>query len=188
MLLIINFFIMLQKINIPWLGELEIIYDDFPFDPMESWEVMMDICPNRNYIFPKSFSLDWEDIKLYNNLDSIKRFEKMYHICWLDCYQHSWISLSLAWEWMQCRFDTTKNIWVIWLHRETYTKEEAIEYMRSFLRKYNAYLNWEFYCFEYDGVTYGNLYDRNDIITTIEWLITGDITNEQRSVLNSITG
>lgn len=178
---------MQQRIDMPGLGIIDVVPDDSNFSPLDYDYVKMDISPSK-YNLPIQLDIDWEALKVYWFQKQLDEIKETYHVFWLDCYIHSWIAFSLAWEWMQCQFDTARKIWIIAVPKiDNPDVTEAEEYARKFLGRYNAYLNWEFYCFEYDGVTYGNLYDRNDIITTIEWLITGDLTDEQRSVLNSIT-
>lgn len=151
-------------------GEYKVVvdYDQFPIDPRD-WAIdKMVIRNNRHYSFPQEIDFDWSKYDEWKKAE-LNKLKKRYHIFFLDCYIHSWVSFSFAWHWMQCRFDTAKDAWfiavpkcyngydsreisetpykVLGWHYEPHKvrKPQAIEIARLSIEEYNAYLNWEFY-------------------------------------------
>lgn len=121
---------------------LEIDYDFFADSPRDSDDLTkFNIRKHRRYDFPEEFSFDWE-----NQKEEVKRLSKDYHIFFLDCYEHSGITFSLMWTWMQCAFDTARNCWCIIVPNDV-EHNNAREIVESELKQYNQYLNWEIYMF-----------------------------------------
>lgn len=146
---------------------VEIDYDHFAESPREysEWSYLC-IRKHRNYTFPNELDFDFEWVDSMDMLteeednilpmnndrwDLIERRvndklielaeaeakEKWLELFWLDCYEHSGISFSLAGEGMQCRFDTSGKCGFI--------IAESEEQARAEIKEYNQYINWECY-------------------------------------------
>ncbi len=64
----------------------------------------------------------------------------------LGCYEHGGITYSLQGEGMQCRFDSTNNIGVLFLtDAKGLSYEERERMARDCLKEYNAFCNGEVY-------------------------------------------
>lgn len=118
------------------------------FESPRMWESDTKLCirGHRRYNFPNELDFDF---KAYFNWDEseIEKITKNYHVFWIDMYDHSAIKFSLSWTWMQCMFDTIRDIWFIAIPRKlSKDKEErAIEIAKWQLEEYSNYCNWRVY-------------------------------------------
>lgn len=155
-------------------NRLRIVYDLDPQDPRE-WDNTGFLCirKHRNYKFPNELDFDFDNyddvhfaIKSGEKLDDYDKenyaiFETLEHnhyIFWLDSYEHSWISFSLAWGGMQCKRDTSNNCWFIAVPKRdklpnediwtTRTEEEAKNIALNEIDTRNKYLNGEMYGYQ----------------------------------------
>jgi hypothetical protein len=133
---------------------LVIWYEDDSESPRE-WDNTWKLCirKHRNYNFPNELNFDFETDEDDDLLsERLKAIWFSYHIFRLDCYEHSWISFSLAWQGMQCRFDTSNNCGFIAIPKKDdsnpsieNTYDDAKKIAESEIKIYNQYLNWEIY-------------------------------------------
>lgn len=108
---------------------------------------------HRRYKFPNELDFDFcSDPEDTDEKTIRETLEHRYHIFWLDCYEHSWILFSLSWQCMQCRFDTSNNVWFIAIPKKDDSNpsiensyEEAKKIAEAEIKTYNQYLNWEVY-------------------------------------------
>lgn len=163
-----------------WVAEVR----DFEWwNEMESRFVKLDVRRHRHYTFQHDLDFNRDLYDDYNNLDNFKywlddedrkditesaeaQFKKLddnYYRWFVDCYDHSAVSFSLAWCWMQCQFDTSNKCWIIacpkaynsydFEERNESTKkdswekievslEEAEKEVKRYLEEYNEYINW----------------------------------------------
>lgn len=145
-------------------NRLVITQDEDPSDPRE-WDNVWNICvrEHRHYKFPNELDYDFDSAA-----EDAEKLYEQYYIFELDCYIHSWVSFSLAWRWMQCKFDTSKDCWFIAIPKEInsydqrawamstnqdkwtkqiYTEKEAMDVAEDEIKIYNQYLNWEVYAY-----------------------------------------
>lgn len=100
---------------------------------------------HRHYNLPKEFDFDWDAYDEWE-MEEIEEMDRNYHIFFLDCYEHSGMKWSLAWEGMQCRFDTAKRVGLMRVKKEVVEdRKNALEFVRDALEVYNKWLNWEIY-------------------------------------------
>lgn len=127
---------------------LVIWYEDDSESPRE-WDNAWKLCIrwHRNYNFPNELDFDFntnEDDDLLH--ERLKAIWFSYHIFRLDCYEHSGIVFSLAWQGIQCKFDTAKNCWFIAIPKNIYPEEKLARWIaEQEIKCYNQYLNWEIY-------------------------------------------
>ena len=143
-------------------NRLVITQDEDPSDPRE-WDNVWNICvrEHRHYKFPNELDYDFDSAA-----EDAEKLYEQYYIFELDCYIHSWVSFSLAWRWMQCKFDTSKDCWFIAIPKEInsydnrpwstssapgkwekiiYTEDEAMKIAELEIKTYNQYINWDVY-------------------------------------------
>lgn len=138
-------------------NRISVYYDECAESPRE-WDNTGKLCirQHRRYCFPNELDYDRDSAEE----DSKKLYDE-YHIFEIDCYEHSWISFSLSWWWMQCQFDTSKNCWFIAIPKNIYPDHAiAREIALEELKLYNAYMNWEVYRYTID---------KPDTYTNKEW-------------------
>lgn len=131
---------------------LSIGYDDEPYNPRED-DNMGKLClrEHRRYKFPNELDFDFNIENENDDDESIEALEKNYWMFRLDCYEHSWISFSLSWQGMQCRFDTSNNCGFIAIPKTwdwkvfDISENEAKNIAEQEIKIYNQYLNWEVY-------------------------------------------
>lgn len=100
---------------------------------------------HRHYNLPKEFNFDWDAYDEWE-MEEIEEMDKNYHIFFLDCYEHGGMSWSLAWEGMQCRFDTAKRVGLMRVSKEKVEdRKDALEFVRDALEVYNKWANGEIY-------------------------------------------
>ena len=100
---------------------------------------------HRYYDLPKEFNFDWDAYDEWD-MEEIEEMDKNYHIFFLDCYQHSNMVWSLAWEGMQCQFDTAKRAWLMRVSKEkAEDRKDALVFVKDAIELYNKWLNWEIY-------------------------------------------
>lgn len=117
--------------------KIDIDYDHFAESPREynEWSELC-IRENRRYDFPNELSITEEGFENVELIESIAK-EREQKLFWLDCYEHSGMSFSLAGEGMQCRFDSSPKCGFI--------IAESEEQARAEIEEYNQYINWECY-------------------------------------------
>lgn len=133
---------------------LSIGYDDEPYNPREDDNVgKLCLREHRRYNFPNELDYDWDDMD-DGGMDWVEmsNLMKEYYIFRLDCYEHSGISFSLAGQGMQCRFDTSNNVWFIAIPKKDDSNpriensyEEAKKIAEAEIKTYNQYFNGEVY-------------------------------------------
>lgn len=133
---------------------LAIGYEEYSESPRERDNTgKLCLREHRRYKFPNELDFDFNLENENDDDESIEALEKNYWIFRLDCYEHSWISFSLSWQGMQCKFDTSNNVWFIaipkWEDKITgavhNTQEEAKKIAEAEIKTYNQYLNGEVY-------------------------------------------
>lgn len=142
--------------------------DDYHESPREWSDSKLCIQSHLRYNFPNELGFDFdsyhEEQEKTETNDLATLWEK-YYIFFIDCYEHSSIHLSLSWEWMQCRFDTSKNCGFIAMDKQEYTtEEEAKEQARKEIKLYNQYINGEIYEYEVEEAEEfcGGFYDADE--------------------------
>lgn len=102
---------------------------------------------HRNYDFPNELEYDFNDLDDgWMDWVEMSKILKENYVFWIDCYEHSWIVFSLSWEWMQCKFDTSKYCGFMAVKKELYkTEEEAKKRAKEQLSIYNKRISWEVY-------------------------------------------
>jgi len=169
-----------QAMPVKWVAE---VWNDWWRKEMEDRFVKFDTREHRHYRFEHDLDFNWWLFDDYNNLDNfkywlddedrqeiteeaeaqIKKLDDNYYRWFVDCYDHSAISFSLAWQWMQDRRDTASRCWIIacpkayngydlkeWNespNKEKWEKveltlEEAEKEVIRYLWEYNEYINW----------------------------------------------
>ncbi len=116
--------------------------DQNPISPREDSEHKICIRENRTFKYPNEleFEFDNEDQTEYDNI------KKEYFVFWIDCYQHGSTNFSLAGSWMQCRFDTSKDVGFIAVDKKiAWDKKTAESIAREEIQEYSAYCNGEVY-------------------------------------------
>ncbi len=96
---------------------------------------------HRHYTFANDldFDFDLDDDELEKE---IKELSKKYHLFEIDMYEHSTVHFSLSGGGMQCRFDTSSDVWFIAISKEHRPEEkEAEEIARNSLEEYSNYCN-----------------------------------------------
>lgn len=100
---------------------------------------------HRHYNLPKEFNFDWDAYDEWD-MEEIEEMDKNYHIFFLDCYEHSGMKWSLAWEWMQCRFDTAKRVGLMRVRKDKVgDRNDALNLVKDAIDLYNKRLNGEIY-------------------------------------------
>lgn len=116
--------------------KVEVDYDEFVDSPRECVDnSFLCIREHRRYDFPNELDFDFDDFDEWDiELPKLEENQKLF---WLDCYEHSGISFSLAGTGRQCRFDTSSKCGFIIAESEEVAKQE--------IERYNQYLNGECY-------------------------------------------
>lgn len=141
--------------------KLVICQDECADDPrIDGWDrEWSDLCirKNRKYDFPNELDFDFD---AYDDWEiTLPWLDPNQYIFQLDFYEHSWITFSLKWEWMNDRFDSSINVWFIIVSLDNDAEKSdwlARDIAREYINNYNAYLNWEIYEF---------IIEEQDIIT-----------------------
>lgn len=135
---------------------LEIYYDNF-IDDIRNYDcirenVKLDFRENRSYDFPKDLNFDWDWYDSWED-DEEKNWEKIfndlqenYYRYFVDCYIHSNYNFSLAWQWIQCRWDTAKKCGIVAIEKkkfeELWIQEDPHKFLDNFIKKYDIRFNW----------------------------------------------
>ena len=129
------------------------------------WDCLFHFRENRNYRLPQDLDFwsfdrydqfldyekpneddyDYEDWLYYKDKfeEMTKKLDEEYYWQWLDWYEHSAIAISIAWTWMQCRFDTSNNVWIVAVPKEYFKWEEAEKEAYEYLNKaVNDFSDW----------------------------------------------
>ena len=116
--------------------KVEIDYAEFVDSPREYNELSkLCIRKHRNYNFPNELGFDFDAFDDWEmELPVLEENQKLF---WLDFYEHSGISFSLAGQGMQCKFDTSWKCGFIICENEEQAKAE--------IKEYNQWLNWDCY-------------------------------------------
>lgn len=115
---------------------IDIDYDEFWDSPRE-WRDGSFLCirKHRRYDFPNELAFDFESFDEWEiELPELEENKKLF---WLDCYEHSGVSFSLAGKGIQCKFDTSNKCGFIIAENEEQASQE--------IEDYNKYINWECY-------------------------------------------
>ncbi len=148
---------MQETYKINELKRIAIEITEMDIDPREFQISKLCIKDHRRYNFPNELNINFNEDDLY--LDN-------YYVYELDFYEHSWIEFSISWRWMQCKFDTSKNCWIIAIPKsyndydwnewsisknkdkwkEIFIDEQTADKMvDDDIEEYNNYLAWEVY-------------------------------------------
>lgn len=145
-------------------NRLSIFIDENPMDPRERSDSKLCIREHRHYSFSNELDYDFECEEPNGKQDLSD-----YFVFNLDCYIHSNIYFSLAWWWMQCRFDTSNDCWFIAMPKSQYESEEIAQTNAKLeIDTYNKYINWEVYWFQ---ETKPVIYTAEDWRTITNWEI-----------------
>ena len=150
--------------------KVDIDYDDWAVSPREYRDgTYLCIRENRSYTFPNELDFDFEAFDDWEVLlPELKKWfwDKLF---WLDCYEHSGITFSLAGEGMKCSFDTSSKCGFIIAESEKQARAE--------IEEYNQYINWECYwvdvssrgIIEKGGNTFYSDWEAMDSMSCIGW-------------------
>ena len=100
-----------------------------------------------DYEKPNEDDYDYEDWLYYKDKfeEMTKKLDEEYYWQWLDWYEHSAISISIAWTWMQCRRDTSNNVWIVAIPKKYFEWEEAekkaMEYLKNAVNDFSDWMN-----------------------------------------------
>lgn len=148
------------------------------------WDCLFHFRDNRSYRLPKDLDFwSWDLFDEYNNSDyepepddydyedwkdkkeryeeMIKKLDDEYYWQWLDWYEHSAVEISIAWTWMQCRFDTSNNVWIVAVPKKYFeweeAEKEAMRYLKNAVENYSDCFNgWVYESFLTEEVEFKN--------------------------------
>lgn len=148
------------------------------------WYCLFHFRDNRSYRLPKDLDFwSWDLFDEYNNSDyepepddydyedwkdkkeryeeMIKKLNDEYYWQWLDWYEHSAVAISIAWTWMQCRFDTSNNVWIVAVPKKYFeweeAEKEAMRYLKNVVEDYSDCFNgWVYESFLTEEVEFKN--------------------------------
>lgn len=158
------------------------------------WDCLFHFRENRNYRLPKDLDFwnfdkydyfldykepaeddyDYEDWLYYKKEyeEMTKKLDDEYYWQWLDWYEHSAVAISIAWTWMQCRRDTSNNVWIVAVPKKYFewenAEKDAMHYLKNAVEDYSDCFNgWVYESYLTEEVEF-----KNDNY----WTITNDIT------------
>ena len=131
-----------------------IMESDFMESPREEYNIAeFTTREHRYYKLPKEFDFDW-DAYDDGDMENVEYMDRSYHLFFLDCYEHSGMCWSLCGEWMQCQFDTAKRAGLMRVDRnDVEDRKEALEIVKTELKRYNQRLNGEIYEWRMERLT-----------------------------------
>ena len=133
---------------------------------MESRFIKVDFRKHRHYNLPKELDFDWDAYDEWDEASDkqIEFLNEHYYRWFVDCYDHSAVSFSIQWEWMQCRWDTARKCGIIacpkeycWYDFELWcnsiykdkedwpiqtTEQEAYKECKRYLAEFTERANW----------------------------------------------